>query len=66
MCGPRLQRHLLRIGCCLHSRCVLPANPAFYTRPETVEAVVDTVVARVLDHIGVQHRLVARWGEEGL
>lgn len=43
---------------------VLPANPAFYTRPQTVEEVVDTVVARVLDHLGVAHSLVKRWGEE--
>lgn len=43
---------------------ILPANPAFYTRPATVEAVVDTVVARVLDHIGIKHRLMARWGAE--
>lgn len=45
---------------------ILPANPAFYTRPQTVEQVVDTVVARVLDHLGIAHQLVARWGEEGL
>jgi len=43
---------------------LLPANPTFYTRPATVEAVVDTVVARVLDHIGIRHRLVARWQDE--
>jgi len=43
---------------------ILPANPSFYTRPETVEQVVDTVVARVLDHLGVAHKLVARWGEQ--
>jgi flavin prenyltransferase len=43
---------------------ILPANPAFYTNPKTVEGVVDTVVARVLDHIGVPHQLVARWGVE--
>ncbi|MCS7090262.1 MAG: UbiX family flavin prenyltransferase [Verrucomicrobiota bacterium] len=43
---------------------ILPANPAFYTRPSTVEAVVDTVVARVLDHLGVPHDLVPRWAEE--
>jgi 4-hydroxy-3-polyprenylbenzoate decarboxylase len=43
---------------------ILPANPAFYTRPQTVEAVVDTVVSRVLDHLGIAHNLVARWGEE--
>jgi len=43
---------------------LIPANPSFYTRPSTVEEVVDTVVARVLDHIGVEHGLVARWQEE--
>jgi 4-hydroxy-3-polyprenylbenzoate decarboxylase len=43
---------------------ILPANPSFYTRPETVEAVVDTVVARVLDHLGLEHKLVARWQAE--
>jgi len=43
---------------------ILPANPGFYTRPSTVEQVVDTVVARVLDHLGVSHQLTARWQEE--
>ncbi|MGH7970049.1 MAG: UbiX family flavin prenyltransferase, partial [Limisphaerales bacterium] len=43
---------------------ILPANPSFYTRPATVEQVADTVVARVLDHLGIEHRLTARWGEE--
>ena len=43
---------------------IIPANPSFYTQPQTVEAVVDTVVARVLDHLGVPHKLVARWQEE--
>ncbi len=43
---------------------ILPANPSFYTRPATVEQVADTVVARVLDHLGVPHRLTTRWGEE--
>jgi flavin prenyltransferase len=43
---------------------ILPANPSFYTRPQTVEQVVDTVVARVLDHLGQAHRLVGRWREE--
>jgi 4-hydroxy-3-polyprenylbenzoate decarboxylase len=43
---------------------LIPANPSFYTRPTTIEDVADTVVARVLDHIGVDHRLVARWREE--
>ncbi len=43
---------------------ILPANPGFYTNPTTVQEVVDTVVARVLDHMGVEHHLVTRWQEE--
>ena len=43
---------------------LIPANPFFYTRPQTIEAVVDTVVARVLDHMGIPQKLVSRWAEE--
>ena len=43
---------------------ILPANPSFYARPQNVEQVVDTVVARVLDHLGIPNQLAARWGEE--
>jgi 4-hydroxy-3-polyprenylbenzoate decarboxylase len=43
---------------------ILPANPHYYNRPASVEAVADTVVARVLDHMGVDHRLTVRWQEE--
>ena len=43
---------------------ILPANPSYYMRPATVEAVVDTVVGRVLDHLGLPHHLTARWLEE--
>lgn len=42
---------------------LIPANPSYYTRPTTVEQVVDTVVARVLDHMGVAHQLMTRWSE---
>ncbi|MDD5403398.1 MAG: UbiX family flavin prenyltransferase [Sulfuricella sp.] len=42
---------------------ILPANPGFYHHPESVQDVVDFVVARILDHLGVPHQLVARWGE---
>ena len=42
---------------------VIPAIPAFYHRPETVLDLVDTVVARVLDHLGVEHALTKRWME---
>jgi 4-hydroxy-3-polyprenylbenzoate decarboxylase len=43
---------------------ILPANPSFYSRPQSVQALADTVVARVLDHLGVAHQLGERWGEE--
>ena len=43
---------------------ILPANPGFYSQPKTVQEVVDTVVARVLDHLGLPQKLVARWAEE--
>ena len=43
---------------------IIPANPSFYTLPKTIQEVVDTVVARVLDHIGVPQQLVPRWQEE--
>ena len=41
---------------------VLPAMPAFYTRPRTVADMVDFVVGRVCDQLGVGHRLFDRWG----
>ncbi|MCX6905388.1 MAG: UbiX family flavin prenyltransferase [Verrucomicrobia bacterium] len=43
---------------------LLPANPSFYTKPTTVAGVVDTVVARVLDHLDIPHQLVPRWCQE--
>jgi 4-hydroxy-3-polyprenylbenzoate decarboxylase len=41
---------------------ILPANPGFYHRPESVEAVIDFIVARVLDQLRVPHQLLPRWG----
>ena len=43
---------------------IMPANPSFYTHPKTIEEVVDTVVARVLDHLGLPQKLAPRWQEE--
>ena len=43
---------------------ILPANPIFYTNPKTIVEVIDTVVGRVLDHLGVPQKLVPRWQEE--
>lgn len=43
---------------------ILPANPGFYHRPEAVAQVVDFVVARVLDQLGVANDLLPRWGDD--
>jgi 4-hydroxy-3-polyprenylbenzoate decarboxylase len=40
---------------------ILPASPAFYRRPETIMDLVDTVVSRILDHMGVESELGVRW-----
>jgi flavin prenyltransferase len=42
---------------------ILPANPSFYHRPQTIADLVDSVVGRVLDHLGLEHNLVPRWGQ---
>lgn len=42
---------------------ILPPAPGFYARPQSVDDIVDFVVARVLDHLGVAHALGPRWGE---
>jgi 4-hydroxy-3-polyprenylbenzoate decarboxylase len=43
---------------------ILPANPSYYSMPQTVEQVVDTVVARVLDHLEIPQQLAPRWQEQ--
>ncbi len=40
---------------------ILPPIPSFYTFPATIEDLVDTVVARIMDHLGVAHTLGTRW-----
>jgi 4-hydroxy-3-polyprenylbenzoate decarboxylase len=40
---------------------IMPASPGFYNQPETIDDLVDMVVARVLDHLGVEHSLGQRW-----
>jgi 4-hydroxy-3-polyprenylbenzoate decarboxylase len=42
---------------------IVDANPGFYNRPETVDDLVDFVVAKILDQLGVAHSLQPRWGE---
>ena len=40
---------------------IMPASPGFYTRPETIDDLVDMVVARVLDHLEIKHHIGQRW-----
>lgn len=42
---------------------ILPAMPAFYQQPESVEDLVDFVVGKILDSLGIEHSLFVRWGE---
>ncbi|RFC32523.1 MAG: 4-hydroxy-3-polyprenylbenzoate decarboxylase [Candidatus Nitrotoga sp. SPKER] len=42
---------------------ILPPNPGFYYHPQSVQDLVDFVVAKILDHLDVEHKLVRRWGE---
>lgn len=44
---------------------ILPPSPSFYTTPQTIMELADTVVARILDHLGAAHCLLERWGGEG-
>jgi 4-hydroxy-3-polyprenylbenzoate decarboxylase len=43
---------------------VLPAMPGFYHGAKTIEDLVDFVVARICDQLGVKHALMRRWGSE--
>jgi len=42
---------------------ILPPNPGFYNHPQSVQDIVEFVVARILDHLGVAQELAQRWGE---
>jgi len=43
---------------------IIPAMPAFYHKPESVIELVDFVVGKILDQLGVEHDLFRRWGSE--
>ena len=43
---------------------ILPASPGFYMQPQNVNELIDFIVARVLDQLGVDQDLMPRWGEE--
>lgn len=40
---------------------IIPASPGFYHRPQTIEALVDHLVFRILDHLGVPHSPATQW-----
>ena len=42
---------------------IMPPSPSFYSNPESISDLVDTVIARVLDHLKIDHDLVKEWGE---
>ncbi|KAF0191690.1 MAG: 3-octaprenyl-4-hydroxybenzoate carboxy-lyase UbiX [Gammaproteobacteria bacterium] len=43
---------------------IMPACPGFYNLPQSVNDLVDFMVARVLDHLDIEHALIPRWGGE--
>jgi flavin prenyltransferase len=43
---------------------IMPANPGFYFNPQSVEEIIDFMVARILDHLGIEHTLCQRWGDD--
>jgi 4-hydroxy-3-polyprenylbenzoate decarboxylase len=59
--------HLIQLrnltACCEAGAVVLPAMPAFYTRPRSLQDAVDFIVGRVCDQLGVENDLLPRWGE---
>ncbi|MBU6998774.1 MAG: UbiX family flavin prenyltransferase [Theionarchaea archaeon] len=48
-------------GLSLQGGVILPAMPAFYHQPQSVEDLVDFVVGKILDQLGVEHHLFQRW-----
>jgi len=43
---------------------ILPASPGFYMQPQTINELIDFIVARVLDQLGIEQDLMPRWGED--
>jgi len=42
---------------------IMPPSPSFYSNPENISDLVDSVIARVLDHLKIEHDLVKEWGD---
>jgi 4-hydroxy-3-polyprenylbenzoate decarboxylase len=43
---------------------IIPASPGFYMQPQTINELIDFIVARILDQLGVEQDLMPRWGED--
>lgn len=43
---------------------VLPASPGFYMQPQTINELIDFIVARIMDQLGMEQDLMPRWGED--
>jgi 4-hydroxy-3-polyprenylbenzoate decarboxylase len=58
--------HLIQLrnltAACEAGAVILPAMPAFYTHPQSLQDMVDFIVGRICDQLGVEQRLVRRWG----
>ena len=59
--------HLIQLrnltACAEAGAVVLPAMPAFYTRPQSLQDAIDFIVGRICDQLGVEHHLLPRWSE---
>lgn len=44
---------------------IMPASPGFYHQPRSIDDLVDFMVARILDHLGIRHDLMPPWGDAG-
>jgi len=42
---------------------IMPPSPSFYSNPQNISDLVDTVIARVLDHLKIEHDLSKEWGD---
>jgi 4-hydroxy-3-polyprenylbenzoate decarboxylase len=60
--------HLIQLrnltSCVEAGAVVLPAMPAFYTRPRTLQDAIDFIVGRICDQLRIEHHLLPRWSEE--
>jgi flavin prenyltransferase len=59
--------HLIQLrnltACAEAGAVVLPAMPAFYTRPQSLQDSIDFIVGRICDQLGISHHLLPRWSE---